>query len=538
MAAVASDVPVIVFGAVAALAAAMLAGCVASSEPLTLHPASAMVRIGGPSGVPVPEQASEYTLELAGGESEAVQVHVRLPAGLAADAGRPLRVQASVRPLRSAGWQPRIRTFQVLAVNHTGPAEHPQFKVPTRNVGWVPDVCWPTRRAIAQDHRPGELTFLFDVHAPMGQVGTRWLYDLEFHDADGRTLAAALRLRVRVLPFTLPTRLPFKTGVTWNWRIEKYLGRELTEAERRAYFDFFLRHRFTPAAFWSRGPAFSAEEVAFIAARGGNLFQIYGNAGKRLFTDKQKAALAPKLRQWRQMMDKAGALGDCYALVADEPNDSHIPVIRANAGFLKKHFPELRIWVATRPRKDLLDVVDCWDVVTAASTELYEAHSYTDQSMKLVRQAARRPEYWWFYSVEPYAPHANARLDDALVDSRAIGWMSFARGMDGFEYFWATDWAGNADLRDVAWPAKAAKWRSGLSGAGQLCYPGEKGLPMPSLRLINLRDGMEDWAAFVAAGKDLRQGRPADIRDPDDLADLRRVVNTLLADRPKGAQKQ
>ena len=39
MAAVASDVPVIVFGAVAALAAAMLAGCVASSEPLAVSAA-------------------------------------------------------------------------------------------------------------------------------------------------------------------------------------------------------------------------------------------------------------------------------------------------------------------------------------------------------------------------------------------------------------------------------------------------------------------------------------------------------------------
>ena len=167
--------------------------------------------------------------------------------------------------------------------------------------------------------------------------------------------------------------------------------------------------------------------------------------------------------------------------------------------------PELKIWVATTPRKDLLDVVDCWDVVTAASTDLYAKHCHTAAGFKLARAAPSKPEYWWFYSVEPYAPHANARLDNPLHQSRLAGWMSYLVGVDGFEYFWATDWKANADLRDVRWPAKAAKWRTGLSGAGQLCYPGDDGLPIPSLRLIALRDGMEDWALLQMTGETFRR---------------------------------
>ena len=41
---------------------------------------------------------------------------------------------------------------------------------------------------------------------------------------------------------------------------------------------------------------------------------------------------------------------------------------------------------------------------------------------------------------------------------------------------------------------RAEQWKTGLSGGGTLCYPDEQKRPMPSLRLVNLRDGLEDWA--------------------------------------------
>jgi hypothetical protein len=66
-----------------------------------------------------------------------------------------------------------------------------------------------------------------------------------------------------------------------------------------------------------------------------------------------------------------------------------------------------------------------------------------------------------------------------------------------------TDWSNNKAARDMPWPQRAAAWKTGLSGAGTLCYPDEKMLPMPSLRLVNLRDGLEDWALIeLLAGRD------------------------------------
>jgi len=504
------------------------AGCGRAGPPLSLHPASSMVRIGGPSGVASPRPAGAWEIELARNESEAFQVQVRRRGR---PAGEPLAVEVRVQEAAAGAPDPgaRVDVFQVLDVHHAGPAEHRQFKVPKRRVGWVPDVCWPTRTARAQAHKPGEVTFLFDVHAAADAAPGTWRYRVAFTRPGRADPPAELDLTVRVRPFALPVRLPFATAVTWNWGIEKYLGRPLTPPQRRAYLEFFCRHRLTPAAFWSVGPDMTAEEITFVVARGGNVFQIYGRGGNKPFTDKQKADLTVKLKKWRATMQAAGALRFCYALIADEPADEHLPAIAANARFLKSVFPELKIWVATAPRKELMDVVDCWDVVTAASTDFYRAHAYRAADVAAAHAAGA--EYWWFYSVEPYAPHPNARIDDDLADARAIGWMSFAAGVDGFEYFWATDWAGNAAVRGAPWPEKAARWNTGLSGAGQLCYPGDDGLPIPSLRLINLRDGMEDWAAFRQAGL-VPGGAPKQVRDPARLAALRRKAYRILSQRP------
>ena len=77
----------------------------------------------------------------------------------------------------------------------------------------------------------------------------------------------------------------------------------------------------------------------------------------------------------------------------------------------------------------------------------------------------------------------------------------------------------NAPLATIAYTEKAERWDVGLSGAGQLCYPMETGgqcRPIPSLRLVCLREAMEDWAIFRLAGIDavrsiLEPANPADI---------------------------
>ena len=545
-------------------AALVAAGC----QPLamTLHPASAMHRLDEAS---LPPAAAQYRLMLARNEAEAFQVHVVLPAGPEPAPASPTPVAETPGPAASsapatapaaaalvrlaihtqspppapASRGVTLTSYQVLPVRYDGPPEHPVFKLPRGKTGWVPDVCWPTQvgyeapvpeRAARALGPRRVVTFLVDVRAAAAAPAGPRRYRLEFQRLDRGRPAGPLQsldLTVDVMPFALPARLPFRTAVTWNWQIEKYLGRELTPQDRLAYLDFFLDHRLTPASFFSKGVGFSPDELRRVVERGGNVFQIYcgGQNGKRLIDDRQKQSLEPQLRAWREQMKSAGALGDCYALIADEPPPDAADAIRANAAWLKSVFPELKMWVASRPRAELMDVVDLWDVVTAHSTDFYRDHSHTGQALRAAHAAGR--EYWWFWSVEPYGPHPNCRLDDALGDTRAIGWLSWLEGVDGFEYFWATDWSANADLRELPWPGKATRWRSGLAGAGILAYPDAAGRPMPSLRLVNLRDAMEDWAAAALLGEPARRLAPANPRDPAQIEAARGAVYAAMASR-------
>ncbi|MEI8244007.1 MAG: glycoside hydrolase domain-containing protein, partial [bacterium] len=532
----------------------------ALAATLTLHPASAMVRLSGPSGIALPPKADTYTVEAAGGEVESFQVAVRR-GGAGAPADAPLKVQVEIRakpdpaadPMKQKAVSFWVSLYQVMDVNYKGPAANDTFKIPPGNEGWIPDVCLPLATSgfavEAQAHNPGQVTLLVEVESVRQafRPSPSDTYELTVKEAGSEFPPAILTLTLRQRKVVLPARLDFMTGVTWNWNIEKYLGRELTPVERSKFIDFFLRHRLTPASFFSRGPSFSPEELRQIAGgapgkaedgNAGNIFQLFhiGGGGKRLLDDKAKTDLEPKLRDWRKTMQDAGALDFCYALIGDECPPEAYPMIRANALWLKSVFPELKIWLATRPVPDLLDVVDAWDVVTAHSTGYYSAHSYTPEGQALARGAPGKPKCWWFYSVEPYGPHPNCRIDNALADSRAIGWLSFTKGMDGFEYFWATDWAMNEKLKAEPYPGKAEKWDLGLSGAGQLCYPVEVAgqcVPAASLRLVNLRDAMEDWALFRLAGNAIQKEFAGEIRDPETLAKVRQRALDLLENSQK-----
>jgi hypothetical protein len=85
------------------------------------------------------------------------------------------------------------------------------------------------------------------------------------------------------------------------------------------------------------------------------------------------------------------------------------------------------------------------------------------------------------------------------VDHRLLLWQTWKYGVQGFLYWGTCVWRDNLEGEqrwpDVAW--KPATWRNDAgqphNGDGQLIYPGPDRLPLPSIRLENLRDGIEDY---------------------------------------------
>ncbi len=507
----------------AGLSVLSAAGC-ATSTLVTLHPAPAMVRIGGADGAAIPRQASSYRLEMVRNEREGFQFAV-LPEHTSQERLLSLHVLAH-RPDA-----PAATLYQVLPINHVAPPTTGQFIVPPRRLGRIPDVLMPASdhpNADALKLQPGEspLTYYVEFHStPRTRPGV-YLYDVRA--LAGKVPWAVLRVRLNVHDPVLPDRLPFRTATTWNWSLDDYFGRTLTTEEKHAFWGFFLDQRLSPTAFFAKEPSPSPAEAVSLKDRGLSVMNLTFVGGKRPrpLSDAVKEKLGGQLKRWREKLQAAGMLDLAVILLADEPEAAAAPVCRENAKWFKEQFPEAKIWVATRPAPGW-DFADIFDPVTAYSTDFYRAHSHTDEALRWWRQqhtggqaasgtqgrghtggqaAGDTPgtidgagEYWWVHSVERYASYPNIRLDNLPIEARVAGWQNALYGVDGYEYFWMTDWSGNKDTRDVPWPQRAAQWKTGMSGAGTLCYPDERGRPMPSLRLVNLRDGLEDWALIEMA---------------------------------------
>eukprot|EP00935_MAST-01C_sp_MAST-1C-sp1_P001813 g1813.t1 len=150
-------------------------------------------------------------------------------------------------------------------------------------------------------------------------------------------------------------------------------------------------------------------------------------------------------------------------------------------------------------------------------------------------------QVWTYISMQPYKPYPDWRLDNPVIDCRALFWMVRAFGFDGLLHWGVNQWSGISRVTPIPtmradWPSASTRaaaddaaaaddddddaferglpflppseWNpatygagSGLEwlfGDGKLLYVGSDG-PIGSIRLANVRDGMEDYDYLVQA---------------------------------------
>lgn len=93
---------------------------------------------------------------------------------------------------------------------------------------------------------------------------------------------------------------------------------------------------------------------------------------------------------------------------------------------------------------------------------------------------------WWYTCTGPQNPYPSTHIDDYSVNARVIGWMTRDFGADGY-----LNWA-FALSKDYT-TTQIGNWSN---GDGWIAYPGHPyGIEgfVPSMRLIAMRDGMEDY---------------------------------------------
>jgi hypothetical protein len=223
----------------------------------------------------------------------------------------------------------------------------------------------------------------------------------------------------------------------------------------------------------------------FFIAVTGNVWRPPGASERR------RERLVAYLRDYREHLASRGLLDMAYVYNIDEPWGEEV-------GHAKRTFVLIREQVGTDVRvmqntnqnnariiPELLGFFDVLDI-NLGFHDVTEAARFRDTNPESFT------EFWWNVNLWPDS-RPNLFLEHPLIDARMIGPLSYAFGVDGFEY-WGMLWPpGIGNYHPVRGDELRVDWDvDDRSLDGSLIYPAADRSIYPSLRLTGLRDGMED----------------------------------------------
>jgi hypothetical protein len=134
---------------------------------------------------------------------------------------------------------------------------------------------------------------------------------------------------------------------------------------------------------------------------------------------------------------------------------------------------------------------------------------------------------WWYGCTNPQAPYPTYHIGDLnLLSSRAVSWLQMKYNVGGNLYWGAAGYA-TEDEKTFEYPVDVYEYpymkSNGrfVGGDGYLAYPGARyGIygPIPSMRLMSVRDGLEDYELLYALKEkyaDLKESAYADLNVED-----------------------
>ena len=149
----------------------------------------------------------------------------------------------------------------------------------------------------------------------------------------------------------------------------------------------------------------------------------------------------------------------------------------------------------TEAAKKLLEVTNCWCPV-------WECFNETNAEPLIELMKEYNIELWWYGCSLPYAPGATYHIGDSnLLSARSISWLQKKYNIVGNLYWDAAAYTDESGYRanqyiDVYEYPYRQSANDLPAGDGFLAYPGAAyGVygPLPSLRLMSIRDGMEEY---------------------------------------------
>lgn len=258
---------------------------------------------------------------------------------------------------------------------------------------------------------------------------------------------------------------------------------------------------------------------------------------------------------WAAHFRERGWLERLFLYLPDEPQgpDDYPEVLRI-ARLARRADPELRTLVTEQLAPELGGAIDLWVTLVNCLEERPGVGSYCEETVPrpAYRAAERRgARLWWYQSCvshgcdtvggRAYTGWPSYVIDSSAVAHRIMPWLAFTFGVQGELYYNTVE----AYLRGQD-PWEDIRTHGG-NGDGTLFYPGTPEriggathVPVPSLRLKLIREGLEDYEylALMAdrGGGDLARSRARSVapgtfrweRDPAALYRAREALGRAL----------
>lgn len=425
--------------------------------------------------------ARRVELALARNERESLQVAVMPRDG----ALKGVRVSVTDLKSRSGAVLPAAR-INCDVVGYVETKARPPYEV--SHVGWWPDPILDFLGPV--DVASGDLqSFWVRVHATKDQAPG--LYEGTLQVAAEGVEPLSFPLAVRVYNFTLPVHTPLPTAITFNELKSQMGGAERWAEMKHRWADFLADYYIDYDNLYRQGPPDWEiakrlhDEGRLVAFNLGNVF----NAGtKEDGFDEAIAATIARLRPAYEKAKELGVLDHAYIYGFDERPKEQFPLLERSARALRQAFPEVLLMTTSYDHSYGLDsevkTIDAWCPLTPR---------FDPERVKRARAAGKK--VWWYICCNPHRPYANWFVESDAIEARLLmGAMTAKYRPDGFLYYALAKWNNNKPIETGPFTEWNPVSYVTYHGDGSILCSGPGGKPVPTIRLENYRDGMEDFA--------------------------------------------
>jgi glycosyl hydrolase family 123 len=371
------------------------------------------------------------------------------------------------------------------------------------------------------------LPLWFDVYLPPNSAPGEYTATISI-TPDGLP-SVDIPVTLKALPFNLPLKasLPNAFCFADSW-VEGYYKKKIPQQKRYEYMQFILDHRLEPMNLWlgKKKSYMNEEELAWAEKRGKAM--LFLSISK---IDKSEQYYRDIIKKFDGKL-KPVFFGYDEVLMVSKKRHGYLEEMQLAFNKTKEKFPNIPRLNTSEINKSLFGYVDIW-------CPLFSHFNSKDAEEREVMGE----EIWWYPTDYPLQPYANFNLDSPGIDPRVIPWMNWKLNISGLLYWglnreWLTNHQEAERLTQKGKSARGLDWMtqevqekikkgmrwpevpwipyfrsvvnknaspSTTNGGGNMMYPGPDFQPLSSIRLKNLRDGMQDYEYFVILKKNIQK---------------------------------